>query len=217
MDKQAAIQSANRAIQQSKELLGSKKLTQGLLDEFNSIFKEATAMASGMQDTDLIKKHQNKITDHEFKANLLAQVDAVKVVDKVATDSNVAAYSSAVLNEDNFKLFKNKKRNISLDDVDAQSVAQVNTGVVGAATKANPEELNIVPLQIFLDNAIKALNRVSKQEFRMNNLIDAFVDGKVSEDQVVLETAKLNLSISMVTTIVQNVVTTFKEIQNIPI
>ena len=51
----------------------------------------------------------------------------------------------------------------------------------------------------------------------MNDLIDAFVDGKVSEDEVVLETAKLNLSISMVTTIVQSAVQTFKEIQQIPV
>ena len=74
-----------------------------------------------------------------------------------------------------------------------------------------------MPLQIFLDNAIKSLERVSKQEFRVNNLMDQFVKGEVSEDEVVLETAKLNLSISMVTTIVQSAVQTFKEIQQIPV
>ena len=45
--------------------------------------------------------------------------------------------------------------------------------------------------------------------------MDKFVKGAVSEDEVVLETAKLNLSISMVTTIVQSAVQTFKEIQQI--
>ena len=69
-----------------------------------------------------------------------------------------------------------------------------------------------MPLQIFLDNAIKSLERVNKQEFRVNNLMDQFVKGEVSEDEVVLETAKLNLAISMVTTIVQSAVQTFKEI-----
>ena len=46
--------------------------------------------------------------------------------------------------------------------------------------------------------------------------MDQFVKGTVSEDEVVLETAKLNLSISMVTT-VQSAVQTFKEIQQIPV
>ena len=74
-----------------------------------------------------------------------------------------------------------------------------------------------MPLQIFLDNAIKSLENVSKQESRVNNLMEQFVKGTVSEDEVVLETAKLNLSISMVTTIVQSAVQTFKEIQQIPV
>ena len=58
---------------------------------------------------------------------------------------------------------------------------------------------------------------MSKQEARVNDLMDRFIKGTVSEDEVVLETAKLNLSISMVTTIVQSAVQTFKEIQQIPV
>ena len=58
---------------------------------------------------------------------------------------------------------------------------------------------------------------MSQQEFRVNDLMDGFVKGEVSEDEVVLETSKLNLSISMVTTIMQSAVQTFKEIQQIPV
>ena len=112
---------------------------------------------------------------------------------------------------------KEKEIEISLDKVDRASLAQLNQGVAQNAMVANPAKLNIVPLQVFLDNAILALDKVSKQEFRVNNLMDQFVEGKISEDEVVLETAKLNLSISMVTTIVQSAVQTFKEIQNIPV
>ena len=111
----------------------------------------------------------------------------------------------------------NNERNISLESIDNIYLAQVNNGVVGNAQTAKPDNLNIVPLQIFLDNAIKSLERVSKQEFKVNNLMDQFVKGEVSEDEVVLETAKLNLAISMVTTIVQSAVQTFKEIQQIPV
>jgi flagellar hook-basal body complex protein FliE len=107
---------------------------------------------------------------------------------------------------------------ISLHNVDRHYLAQqVNAGVVNAATQADPKSLNIVPLQIFLDNAIRSLERVSQQEIRANTLMNEFIKGNVSEDEVVLETAKLNLAISMVTTIVQSTVQTFKEIQQIPV
>ncbi len=130
-----------------------------------------------------------------------------------------AAMSNVNTNEWSIKE-KKKKENvneISLDKVDRASLAQLNQGVAQNAMVADPAKLNIVPLQVFLDNAILALDKVSKQEFRVNNLMDQFVEGKISEDEVVLETAKLNLSISMVTTIVQSAVQTFKEIQNIPV
>ena len=104
---------------------------------------------------------------------------------------------------------------ISLSNVDKSSIAQL--GVAQNAMESNAKNLNIVPIQIFLDNAIKALENVSRQEIKTNALIKEFIDGKISEDEVVLETTKLNLAISMVTTIMQSAVQTFKEIQQIPV
>lgn len=154
-----------------ENFLGKASLNLDLLDEFNSVFKEATAAMANV-DNELEKKRTKQIND---------------------------------------------ERNVSLESIDNIYLAQVNNGVVANAQNAKPDNLNIVPLQIFLDNAIKSLERVSKQEFRVNNLMDQFVKGEVSEDEVVLETAKLNLAISMVTTIVQSAVQTFKEIQQIPV
>ncbi|MEK9727157.1 MAG: flagellar hook-basal body complex protein FliE [Candidatus Margulisiibacteriota bacterium] len=152
-------------------------LNPGLVDEFNSVFKEATAAVGNISGNELEKKRAKQISDQT------SQIDK-----------------------------------LSLERLDKSYLAQLNpVGVNENAENANTKELNIVPLQIFLDNAIKSLEQVSQQEFRMNNLIDGFVQGKVSEDEVVLETAKLNLSISMVTTIVQSAVQTFKEIQQIPV
>ena len=146
-------------------------LKPGLVEEFNSVFKEAAAAAANVDTNDWSVQEKRK--------------------------KEKAAES------------------ITLDRVDRSSVAQLNQGgVVQNAQQAKPKSLNIVPLQIFLDNAIRSLDKVSKQEMRMNDLMDGFIKGEVSEDTVVLETAKLNLSISMVTTIVQSAVTTFKEIQN---
>ena len=168
-------------------------------------------------------KHIEKIAQELIKKNAISKQD----IDLFKSQFSEAA---AVLGNEhgNYQL-KNKKRiqhqsisnehhTISLDDVNKTSIAQLDQlGVAQNATLTNPTQLNIVPLQIFLDNAIKALENVSKQEFKTNQLIDAFVEGKISEDEVVLETSKLNLAISMVTTIVQSAVQTFKEIQNIPV
>ena len=163
MDKVNALKDAAKVL--NKPAL----LNTTMVDEFNSVFKEAAAAVANIDSNELEKRAKQMKTDQ-----------------------------------------------ISLDKIDRAYLAQLE-GVNENAQTAPVKELNIVPLQIFLDNAIKSLERVSKQEFRMNDLIDGFVEGKVSEDEVVLETAKLNLSISMVTTIVQSAVQTFKEIQQIPV
>ncbi len=161
----------------AKQLQKPGLLSPKMVEEFNSVFKEAAAAVANVNSNELEKKRSKQIKDSDMNINKL-----------------------------------------SLDRLDRTYLAQIDpTGVNENAQNANPKELNIVPLQIFLDNAIKSLEQVSQQEFRMNDLIDGFVEGKVSEDEVVLETAKLNLSISMVTTIVQSAVQTFKEIQQIPV
>lgn len=96
-------------------------------------------------------------------------------------------------------------------------VQDVQPGVQGAAADADVQVLNRVPLQMFLDKTIDALDSLSRQEFRVNDLIEGFVDGRVSEDEVIVETAKLNLSMQMVTTIVQSAVQSFKEILQIAV
>ena len=98
-----------------------------------------------------------------------------------------------------------------MNDVYAQ------VGVQGAAADADLAIINRVPLQMFLDKTVESLDLLSKQEFRVNDLIEGFVEGRVSEDEVIVETAKLNLSMQMVTTIVQSAVTAFKEILQIAV
>lgn len=170
----ADIKRIKNAAEVTKQVIGKNVLNPELLNEFNSIFKEAAAAASNIDTNEWAIKEKRKKKNNEYDT-------------------------------------------VPLDKIDKTSLAQLNQGVVQNATNAKPKDLNIVPLQIFLDNAIKSLENVSKQEARVNNLMDQFVKGTISEDEVVLETAKLNLSISMVTTIVQSAVQTFKEIQQIPV
>ncbi len=170
----ADIKHVQQAQGAAKQAIGKQLLSPGLLDEFNSVFKEASAMAAQSDTNEWLVKERKKRT--------------------------------VTLNE-----------TISLDRIDKTSMAQLTQGVVQNAGNANPKDIAIVPLQIFLDNAIRSLQNVSRQEFKVNDLMDGFVKGEVSEDEVVLETAKLNLAVSMVTTIVQSAVQTFKEIQQIPV
>jgi len=142
-----------------------------MVEEFNSVFKEAAAAVANVNSNDFEKKRNKQILEDQ----------------------------------------------LSLDKIDKTYLAQLNAGVADNAADAPAKDMNIVPLQMFLDNAIKSLERVSRHEFKVNNLMDGFVRGEISEDEVILETSKLNLSISMVTTIMQSAVQTFKEIQQIPV
>jgi len=160
-------------------------------------------------------------------------IDAAKSIGKNTLSSDLIGEFNSIFKEataaavnvdvNEWAIKEKRKKNsettntLSLDNIDRSSLAQLNQGVVQNAANANAKDVNIVPLQIFLDNAIRSLENVSKQEARVNHLMDQFIKGTVSEDEVVLETAKLNLSISMVTTIVQSAVQTFKEIQQIPV
>ena len=170
----ADIQNIQQAQKLAQQMVGKQALSSDLLNEFNSIFKEASAMAANNDSNAWLVKERQKNKP-------------------LATET------------------------MSLDRIDKASIAQLTQGVVQNANNANPQDMNIVPLQIFLDNAIRSLENVSRQEFRVNDLMDGFVKGEVSEDEVVLETAKLNLAVSTVTTIVQSAVQTFKEIQQIPV
>ncbi|RAP31989.1 hypothetical protein DID77_04845 [Candidatus Marinamargulisbacteria bacterium SCGC AG-439-L15] len=118
-----------------------------------------------------------------------------------------------------FKIDKKKKLTETVgnvDDVKAQATPFA-TGVNQAALQMRPETLNQVPFQIFLDKIVGALVNVSEQEFKVNDLIERFVQGQVTEDEVIIETAKFNLIMSMIVSIVQSAIQEFKTIQQIPI
>ena len=124
---------------------------------------------------------------------------------------------------DQFRIQKNPRSNAAIAEnvslLQTQLIAQADPGggVNQNAGEGNLVILNRVPIQMFLDKTIEALDNISKQEFRVNDLMDGFIEGRVSEDEVIVETAKFSLAMSMVTTIIQTSVQTFKEIQQIPV
>jgi len=78
-------------------------------------------------------------------------------------------------------------------------------------------KLDESPFQMILDNAVQSLQQVSNTEYQNNNLIDEFVKGKASVDEVLVSTNKLSLEISFATTIINTGVQSFKEIQQMQV
>ena len=78
-------------------------------------------------------------------------------------------------------------------------------------------KLAVSPFQIFLDRGIDALESVSEMEFRVNDLIDKFMQGQATIDEVSIETSKLNLAVSFATTVITTATTTFKELTQMQI
>lgn len=74
-----------------------------------------------------------------------------------------------------------------------------------------------VPFQEFLDKAVTALQGVSNIENENNHLIQQYTAGKATIDDVMISTSQLTLAMSLATTVIQNAVTTFKEIQQMPV
>lgn len=140
--------------------------------------------------------------------------------DRVMSEALAAVHAAE--HSDQVKLRKKSREKKGVGTVDqvgeSPLYAQgVPTGVQGAAGEGDADNLNKVPLQMFLNKAVLALDNISRQEFRVNNLITDFIEGRVNEDEVVVETAKFNLQMTMIVSIIQTAVQEFKQITQIPL
>lgn len=139
------------------------------------------------------------------------------------TDVFDQAMTSSVASTSEFNPHLEKKRN-EKTYLNAKTYFEESKSILTAQLQGDPqildnssERTSTVPVQILFNRLIDNLNEISYQEKKVNTLIEGFIIGQVSEDEVVLETAKLNLMMSMITTLVQTGVQTFKEILQIPV
>jgi flagellar hook-basal body complex protein FliE len=89
----------------------------------------------------------------------------------------------------------------------------VETGALTTAVQAE----NTTPFQKVLDNAIGALENVSKVEERANAYIQQYVQGNISMEDVVIETTKMQLAMELAITVVNQTVASFKEVQQMQV
>lgn len=79
------------------------------------------------------------------------------------------------------------------------------------------QRVNITPFQFFIDKAVEVLESVSQLDYRVNDLTERYIRGEVSLDEVSVETMKLNLAVSFVTTVLSSATQAFKEITQLAI
>ena len=99
-----------------------------------------------------------------------------------------------------------------------QAIGAVNPAQAGRNTIVAPVNTqNTTPFQIMLDAAIGGLQEVSAIEDKANAYIVQYSQGNVSMEEALIEVQKMTLAVQMATTVVNQVVSTFKEIEQIPV
>ena len=73
------------------------------------------------------------------------------------------------------------------------------------------------PFAMMFAGMVKALQSVSQLEHKTNDLIEKFVARKASVEEVSMATAQLNVSITLVTTVVSSLSQSIKELQNMQV
>lgn len=78
-------------------------------------------------------------------------------------------------------------------------------------------KLEVTPFQLFIDKAVDALEGISKMERRVNTLMDQYMLGRATIEEVSIETTKLTIAMSFATTVISQATQIFKEIQGIQV
>lgn len=73
------------------------------------------------------------------------------------------------------------------------------------------------PFQKLLDYAVDSLNKVSATDMRTDAVAGKFATGQASLEEVMFAENRATLEINMAVTAVNNVVSSFKEIQQMPV
>lgn len=92
----------------------------------------------------------------------------------------------------------------------------VREAVPGGLTGAAQAE-STSPFQNLLDNALGVLEDVSRTEEKTNAYIQEYVHGNISMEDVLIEATKMQLAMELAITIVNQAVSTFKEVQQMQV
>ena len=97
------------------------------------------------------------------------------------------------------------------------AVAGINQQQQGASIVTPVSMENNTPFQVMLDSAVSGLREVSAIEEKANAYISQYARGNVSMEEVMIEVSKMTMAVQLATTVVNQTVSTFKEIQQMPV
>ncbi len=105
---------------------------------------------------------------------------------------------------------------VEMAQVDA-AVPLANATPLQAGEAFQTGRLAVTPFQLFMDRAVDSLRNVGQYEAYTNDLMERFVKGEVSVDEVAMAASQLNLMVSFATTVITTATSTFKEIQQLQV
>jgi flagellar hook-basal body complex protein FliE len=136
------------------------------------------------------------------------QLPLLPLVNKSKDNPSFSGLYAAVLQDTTEKI---QRKKVELD----QKVAQLNT-----IKKDKIEQEQVMensPFSMIFAGVVRALDDVSKMEHKTNDLIQRYVDRKASVEEVTMATAQLNVSITLLSTVMSSLSQSFKELQNMQV
>ena len=154
----------------------------------------------------LSETQQKQFAEQQVALNQLPNLNAPQAL------TDPSKWIAQVINEDELERIEQQRRQDRAQEGGEELTAE---NINDLSLSAN--RLEITPFQLFMDKAVDSLENISKMEFKVNNMIEQFIEGKVSIDEVSIEMSKLNLAISFATTVITTASQTFKEITQLSI
>ncbi len=132
----------------------------------------------------------------------------VSLINESKDNPSFSGVYAAVLQDTTEKI---QRKKVELDQKTAQLVA---------IKKDKIEREQVVessPFSMVFAGIVRAMDDISKMEKKTNDLIQRYVDRKASVEEVTMATAKLNVSITLLSTVMSSLSQSFKELQNMQV
>lgn len=190
----------------SSAIQESGSLTNGNKPSFESILKNALVNTASTPPV---------TNDLNFNPTIAAPTMRKNIVSKLEKDMRISEDSPLlaqnILTEEDLEQIEMEDELFQYDDQqNNRDFPSINSSNINESMKANHP--SATPFHIFLDKSVDVLENISKLDFKVNDLVEKFIDGKSSLDEVSVEMSKLNLAISFATTLLTTISQTFKEL-----
>jgi len=123
-------------------------------------------------------------------------------------DSEFSGVYAAVMQDTTEKI---QKKKIEAE----QKIAQLNSIKKDDIEQEQVQEGS--PFSMIFAGVVRALEDVSKMEHKTNDLIQQYVDRKASVEEVTMATAQLNVSVTLLSTVMSSLSQSFKELQSMQV